>query len=76
MKNRFKCPYCGSTNILFWKELVYTFEYKMTKKGIPSKRGTKHPGLTEELNYGYKCVDCGTWVSCNAEDSSDWEICE
>jgi hypothetical protein len=53
-----KCPYCGSTNILYWVEEVRTVYYKTKKNGdpykIPIRKGT-HDLLD---TCGYVCDDC------------------
>lgn len=83
-KVKFKCPECGSENVIGWVENVVEIEYHLNSKCINgsyvSKKKVPHSERTIEAfqNRGYKCVDCNAWCNENLNSRYDqsWRIKE
>ena len=80
-KVKFKCPNCGSENVVGWVERIIETKYYLnsicrkgtylSKRKIPrSERDT----CTGE-NSGYKCEDCGEFCNEFYHDyAEDWRV--
>lgn len=67
---KIKCPNCGSFNIHYYQDKIFTFHYKIKKNGEPYKRPCFKAYELDEA-YGYVCDDCHS-IS-GIYQMSDWK---
>lgn len=68
-----KCPHCNSHNVVYWEEVVLTKEYQLKPNGKPYKRVKNREESYLDGNFGYKCLDCESWVNIYQEGPEAWQ---
>lgn len=80
-KVKFKCPRCGSENVVGWKQKTMEYDYYlnsvMRKGTYLSVRKVSKSGIDTNTGecWGYKCYDCGEFCSeYFGDNSKNWRI--
>lgn len=69
-----RCPKCGSSNVLYWNELVFT-EYKKVKRDGNLSKKVYHKTAPELLDTcGYECEECGKMGYFGDGSMHDFEV--
>lgn len=74
---KYKCPNCGSLNIVLSEQTVTEKKFKFKKNGSLYKRPFETMHDVADAIYNVECADC--FESCNIEDTTEikrWEINE
>lgn len=58
-KSKYKCPKCGSTDLVWWVEAVMEEKYKLNPDGTRQRRRYSKSVNYECGNEGVECLRCG-----------------
>lgn len=73
MNKKYRCPKCGSSNIIYWVEYVMEKHYKLSEKGERYKKAFKTFDNGAEGHEGLHCQDCNNYVNwIDSIDAKDW----
>ena len=73
-ETKVKCPNCGSHNILYQSEFVFTVYKKIKKDGSTCKNNHYKTIPTPLDTWGYECEDCGRVGYFGDETAGEFEI--